>query len=342
MNILFDIAHPSDVHTYRHVRKKLISAGHNVLFMARDKDVVMELLDAYGIPYEKGTRAGSGRISIGFELIKWFFKAFRLIKKHEIDLAVSLSSPSTAWAAKVNGIPHIMFNDTESGVAQLIMARPATKTIYTPECLLADWGPKQTRYKSIHDMAYLRPEQFDPGKPELKTPYALIRFVSWNASHDKGVQSTSSEMKKNLCSLLAGHMDIHISAEGPLPSELEQHRLAAPPHRLHNILAHAEIVVGDGATTATEAAVLGTPSVYISHFAPHLGYCRLLGDYGLISAVSEGEDGICEIRRIMENPEPEKREAAVKKLMAETINLTDYIFQEILKLEPLETRPAVL
>jgi len=336
MNILFDIAHPADVHLFRHVRTKLISNGHNVIFMARDKDVVIELLNEYKIPYLLGTKAQRGIVKLSFEIIAWFFKAFSIIKKNKIDLAVSLSSPSTAWAAKFNSIPHIMFNDTETGIAQLIMARPATKNIYTPECLLANWGPKQIHYKGIHDLAYLRPEYFKPTPLNLKdhttkststpfSPYAIIRFVSWGASHDRGMKKTTNDFKYKICEIISQKMDFFISAEGALPEKLEKYKLKVPASKLHTAIAFAKLVVGDGATTATEAAVLGVPSLYISPFADSLGYCRLLKQYGLLTSVKSEEEGLIKIEELLSNPNLKARRESKEKLLNETIDLVDFI-----------------
>lgn len=359
MNILFDIAHPADVHLFKNVRSKLLVRGHKVWFMARDKDVVIELLDSYEIPYEKGTKARTGIIGQSLELISWFLNASSLIRKNKINLAVSLSSPATAWAAKLNGIPHIMFNDTETGVAQLRLARPATKYIYTPECLLADWGPKQIRYKGIHDLAYLRSSGFkvqsskrgqkEKGKGEKKnlknaptesqnnrlteSEYAIIRFVSWGASHDRGKKKTSLDFQKKLCELIAGKMTVYISAEGELPEDLEKYRIKVPPNELHQTLANAALVVGDGATTATEAAVLGVPSLYFSVFADDLGYCRLLKKYELMETTSNEAEAIEIIKKLISDPKLEERKKKRQKLLDETIDVAEFIAEKVEELE---------
>ena len=355
MNILFDIAHPADVHLFKNAREILFTKGHKIFFLARDKDVVIPLLDAYGIPYKKGTKAKTGIIEQSIELISWFFKAFSIIRKNKIDLAVSLSSPATAWAAKLQGIPHIMFNDTETGVAQLRMARPATKYIYTPECLLTDWGPKQIRYKGIHDLAYLRigglrtevggqrsederrkeeePSSGSriPGFTGLQanrltnSDYAIIRFVSWGASHDRGHRQTGIGFQREICRIIGENMKVFISAESELPEDLEKYRIKIPPHELHNAIANARLVVGDGATTATEAAVMGVPSIYFSVFANSLGYCRLLKEYGLLEATADETEAVDIIKKLLANPEFGERQKKRQQLLDDTIDVTEFI-----------------
>lgn len=356
MNILFDIAHPADVHLFKNVRSKLISHGHQVWFMARDKDVVIQLLDAYKIPYEKGTKAKRGIIGLSFELVNWFFNAYSLIHKNKIDLAVSLSSPSTAWAAKLQGVPHIMFNDTETGIAQLRMARPATKFIYTPDCLLTDWGPKQIRYKGIHDLAYLREGRRteDGGRPNRLTDsqthgntasrhhgpselsihrftesdYCIIRFVSWGASHDRGHRRTSADFQRKVCQLIEEKMSVYISAEGELPENLEKYRIKIPPHQLHETIANAKLVVGDGATTATEAAVMGIPSLYFSVFADSLGYCHLLKEYGLLASTNDETEAIEIIKKLISEDDFTARQKNRQRLLDETIDVAEFITEK--------------
>jgi uncharacterized protein len=46
--------------------------------------------------------------------------------------------------------------------------------------------------------------------------------------------------------------------------ELEPFRLQLPPHLVHHLLAFASLYVGESATMASEAAILGTPSLYVS------------------------------------------------------------------------------
>jgi predicted glycosyltransferase len=333
MNILFDIAHPADVHFYKNARKKLIQLGHKVIFMARDKDVVIQLLEEYKIPYEKGSTARKGFFRLSGELIHWYLNAFRLIRKHKIDIAVSLSSPSTAWAAMVNGIPHLMFDDTETALTQMRMARPATKWIFTPKCINDYWGPKHIKYSSIHDMAYLRPKYFTPERcPQLDEKYAIIRFVSWDAAHDWGAEKTAAEYQKKIFRILAEKMTVYITAEGELPEELAPFRLPVKPSRLHDAIAYAQIVAGDGATTATEAAVLGVPSLYISPFSNQLGYCSFLKKYNLLYTASTPEKGISELKYILRNLKLTRAKVRKnrKKLLNDTIDLTEYIVRQIL------------
>lgn len=52
MRILIDMGHPAHVHFFKHAIRELESRGHKIKITARDKDVTLQLLDAYGFEYE--------------------------------------------------------------------------------------------------------------------------------------------------------------------------------------------------------------------------------------------------------------------------------------------------
>ena len=52
MRLLFDVLHPAHVHFFRYLAETVLNDGGDVLFTARRKEVTVELLDAYGLPYE--------------------------------------------------------------------------------------------------------------------------------------------------------------------------------------------------------------------------------------------------------------------------------------------------
>ena len=55
-----------------------------------------------------------------------------------------------------------------------------------------------------------------------------------------------------------------ISSEGELPVELEKYRVKISPERMHDLLSFASLYIGEGATTASECAMLGTPAIYVN------------------------------------------------------------------------------
>jgi predicted glycosyltransferase len=54
-----------------------------------------------------------------------------------------------------------------------------------------------------------------------------------------------------------------ITSEKKLPKELEKYQIRLPPEKLHDLLAFATLYIGESATLASEAAILGVPAIYV-------------------------------------------------------------------------------
>ncbi|MBI4230061.1 MAG: hypothetical protein HY608_04415, partial [Planctomycetes bacterium] len=55
-----------------------------------------------------------------------------------------------------------------------------------------------------------------------------------------------------------------VTSETALPASLEPFTLRIPPEQFHHVLAFADRCVGESATVASEAAVLGVPAIYVA------------------------------------------------------------------------------
>ena len=80
-------------------------------------------------------------------------------------------------------------------------------------------------------------------------------------------------------------MTVYISSEKALPSELAQYKLSTPSAQIHDVLANADLYVGDSQTMATEAALLGTPAIRSNSFVGEndmSNFKMLEKDHGLL------------------------------------------------------------
>lgn len=59
-------------------------------------------------------------------------------------------------------------------------------------------------------------------------------------------------------------MRVYISSEKKLPPEFEPYKIKIPPHKMHDALYFASLYIGEGATMASEAGLLGTPAIYVN------------------------------------------------------------------------------
>ena len=81
-----------------------------------------------------------------------------------------------------------------------------------------------------HELAYLHPNRFTPDKTVLgelgvgeNDKYVLLRFVSWNATHDAGHKGMSYENKLKAVEAFSKYAKVFISSEKELPDELKKY-----------------------------------------------------------------------------------------------------------------------
>lgn len=330
MRVLIDILHPAHVHVFRHLRTALLDAGHEVLVTARDKDVVIDLLEAYGIEHHVLSRQRSGVGGLASELASRTAKLVRLARRFRPTVLIGIMGPSIAPAGRILRVPAVVFYDTELAAVTNRWVYPMASAVCTPDSYAGPVRGHHVRYPSYHELAYLHPSTFtpDPDKLEgfgLTPPYTLLRFVSWEASHDVGEAGLALEQKLQLVAAVGSSEQVVVSSEGPLPAELEQYRLVGPVHDVHHVLAYATMLIGESGTMSSEAAVLGTPAVL---FAPRgAGVFDDQERYGLLDRIRSysATDALAAIDDRRRNSD--RVRIGYERMLAEKIALTPWMFE---------------
>lgn len=287
MRILFDLLHPAHVHVFRNVIADLRDRGDEVLVVARDKDVTIDLLLAYGIEHTVISEQSPGTLSLAAEWAGRTTQLTRLARAFRPDVLVGIMGVSIAPVGRMLRIPALVFYDTEfAGTNRLVY--PLATVVVTPDSYNATVRGRHVVYAGYHELAYLHPDRFlaDPQKLEAfglvsGEPYSVVRFVSWEASHDRREIALSAAEKRRVVDTLGTRGRVVVSSEGAVPSALRERVVNGPVADMHDVLAHASVVVGESATMAAEAAVLGVPAVYIAKTSR--GYIDdLEARYGLV------------------------------------------------------------
>ena len=258
MKILFDIGHPAHVHFFKNAIRELEKQGHTVSVTARDRDVTLRLLDAYGIQYSVRP---SGWRPLNLMLATSFVK--KAAREFKADVLAGVHNPYVAGAAAQLDKPSVLFTDTPGSPFVNRISVGRASAVVTPECL-AGLFPNQITYPGYKEMAYLHPRYFKadesaPARAGVGSEYFLARFISWDAHHDSGISPTDEDVRAALVSKLGRTL---VSLEGRDDGIL--------PQDLHSLLYHSAGCVSEGATLAKEAAVLGVPSAYVSPLAESL------------------------------------------------------------------------
>jgi predicted glycosyltransferase len=270
MNILIDIGHPAHVHLFKNFAVEMMAKGNYVLFTVRDKEHERYLLDINGFKY---ISLGKHYNSIPGKILGLFLFNLKILKtslSFKPDMFLSHGSVYSAHVAWLLGKPNITLEDT-GNMEQILLYLPFTSVILTSDVFHRNLGKKQIRYIGYHELAYLHPRRFLGNRNIRKIirvreneKFFLLRFISWDASHDKGQTGFSIRDKKELIEKLASFGKVFISSEKKLPQELVKYQINIPPETMHDVLAAADLFVGEGATMASECAMLGTPAIYVN------------------------------------------------------------------------------
>jgi uncharacterized protein len=291
------------------------------------------LLDKYGLEY---TLIGKNRpdlISKAIDLIKIDKKVYDIAKGYKPDIFLGRATPSLAHVSSLLKKPYISFSDTEHAKANYLLAIPFATNIVTPACFTKDLGRKQVRINSYFELAYLHPNRFKPDSSVLDglnlskdERFFIIRFVSWKASHDVSRKGLSTEDKRELVKQMSRHGRVLISSESKLPSEFEENEINISPDRIHDLLYYSSMYVGEGATMASEAGILGTPSFYLSSLVGTMGNFIDLEKYGLVYSFRDSKKMLPKIRESLEDGNL-KREwgRRRKKLLEDKIDATSFM-----------------
>lgn len=336
MKVLIDIGHPAHVHFFKNTIWSLQKKGHQIMVVSRDKDVVVDLLNAYGIPHTVLSKVKPGKANLFEEWLIREFKTFKISKQFNPDILMGILSPAMAHVAWVQRKKSIIFNDTEHAVIAQRLTYPFCNIICTPSCYQKEEGKKQLRYNGYHELAYLHPSYFTPSSEVLKDlgvkmgePFIILRFVSWGAHHDVGQHGIKNKLV--LVQELEKFGKVFITSEGSLEKEFEQYRIRVPPEKIHHLLYYATLYVGEGATMAVESAILGTPSIYISTLAGTMGnFSELEKKYGLIFNYSDSESALKKIIELLNDPEL-KGTWSLKRtaLLKDKVDVTEFMVKLI-------------
>ena len=271
MKFIFELNHPKHYYQFKYIMQMLQQNGHMVHVLARDKDVLLNVLQEEHVDYEIfGLHAKNMRDKV-LATPRLLLNYYKIAKRIKPDVIVSKASLYGTMVARVMGAKAIIFPDSEVVALTNKIVVPMCSNVITPATFGLDYGKKHIRVKGFFEDCYLAPSVFQPKEEVieqygLKRPYALFRFVGWYANHDVNNAGFTAEQKRQLLELAEQKMTVYISSEKKLPEDLEKYKLPTPAAEIHSVLAYADLYLGDSQTMATEAALLGTPAIRSNSF----------------------------------------------------------------------------
>ena len=333
MRVLIDILHPAHVHFFRNFHQEMEARGHKLHITARNKDRSLDLLEQYHLPYDHISDQQSGGVGLVTEMTQRTGKLLKIMKEFRPDVMTGIMGPSIAVAGKMKRVPAVVFYDTEFAKQTNWFVYPLAQSVCTPDCYQGNVRGNHVTYAGYHELAYLHPNRFQPDPARLAAfglapdePFSLVRFVSWQAVHDKRETGLSGAQKRDLVEMLSRHGRVLISSEGALPGDLAQYEVKGPVEDIHHLLAHAQLIVGESATMSSEAAVLGVPAVMIA--TSGRGYTDdEERRYGLVRHFTEDqyESAVDTIEKLFAEGPREFGQRARQQLLTDKIDVTQWM-----------------
>jgi hypothetical protein len=327
--VLFDIVHPAHAHFYRHLYARLVREGAECRVLARNKEVTLQLLDDFGIPYETHGRPRRWRIGQAQELAARDLRLYRMGRRFRPDFVLA-RNPAGMHAARALGATGIF--DTDDGrAAGLVfrLAAPVAHVITTPECISEDFGPKHIRYPGYKALAFLHPDEFQPD-PEVRQRlgvgderFGIVRLTAMDSAHDRNQQGVPRRLARELI--------------GRLPEEWAHLGFPIAPRYMLDAMAAASIVVGDSGSMIAEAAMLGTPAVFLGSFAHKRTYLvDLETTWGLtrVFLPDEDEEMLATVAEIVDDPEtPAKWQERRARMLAHAVDVSTWYYDLLASLQ---------
>lgn len=333
---MLDIGHPKDVNLFKNVISRLKENGHEIQIFARAKENTREMLAEYGYEY-KLSKYYESIVGKALGIFVNDVLLYKYAKKFNPDIFVSPGSPYSAHVSKLIGKPHIAFSDTEIAGIVTSLTLPFTDRIYTSTSFYLDLGPKQERFNGYCELAYLHPKYFTPKKEviekyQLKENYIIMRLSALTANHDIHAIGfgfkTEKELKKYV-NQIEKYGQVIIFSEISDWQFIKNYQIEIDSRDLHDLIYYSILYIGEGASMASEAAILGVPSIYVSN--TRRGYLNELEQkYGLVYNIEGKDKGLNKAIELLKNKNIKvqwhlKRD----KMLSEKIDVVEYMVDVI-------------
>jgi predicted glycosyltransferase len=331
LKLVFIINTEGQAHTWKNIAKEFVHNQNNVSIFARDYGKTLKLLDQEGFMY-KSFKPIKNRLFKALDIFKHSILGLNLRLTSETKLIIGFGVDANV-VAKMAGVPSIIFTDSEPNGIQNILIKWFSDCIITPAKFGLNLGKKHLRIPSYKELAYLHPNHFTPD-PSIKKElalndtdkYAILRFNGFDAVHDIGRTGFSLRDKYALVENLKPYLKVLISSEVELPGDLQQYAINISYQRIHHALYYADLLIADTGTMATEASVLGTPTIMcLSNYKEFGNFVELENDYDLMYAFSNSNLAIKKALELVQEPDLKtKWRNKRSKLLEDKIDLTSF------------------
>jgi len=243
-----------------------------VIIIAKDKEIVFKILEEENAEYIVIGKHYNKLLLKAFGTLRNLFVMNSFVRKYKPDVILSKASMISCLFSRIYKYTSIIFPDSEVVPLTNKLVSKLAVGIITPRYFSLNFGKKHYRVNGFFEETYLAKAYFFPNKvigeilSKQGKPYAILRFVSWNANHDIGKSVINVKIIDQIIELLDDKFNIYITSEAKLPEKFHKYFLPIPKNEIHSALYYASLYIGDSQSMATESALLGTPAIRCNKF----------------------------------------------------------------------------
>ena len=332
MHYLFELQHPKHYHQFKNIISMLKSRDDEILIVARDKDVLLSLLQYDNQKYRVMGKYGKGIFKKFLLIPGLIFEYLKIIIHFKPDIILSKASPYAAVIGKFMKIFTVITPDSEIVSLTNKFTAPLSNLIITQNTFKKNLGKKHRKISSFFEVTYLHPNYFTADFSEIQnfvntnSRFFVLRFIGWSANHDINQFGFSDAEKIKLVNHLSKFGKVIITSEKSLPEELRDYVMKIHPAKIHHLLALANLYVGDSQSMATESCLLGTPSIRYNSFVGNndMSNFRILGKkYKLLYNCSNFAEVMNKVNKIIEDKYSKKKRKQKAKQYFSDIEYTN-------------------
>jgi len=345
VRILIEIGHPAQIHLFKNLAWRLEKDGHTVKIAISIKEIALDLIKGYGFDYSiLYNNVNCGILGKLVLLVNGEMEMYRLVKRFDPDILISTTSEIAGPISRIFGKAHIGITDTEHADLTNFIAYPNTDIILTPESFKKDLGKKHIRFAGCKELAYLHPNYFKPDPSVLADlgltegdNIFLLRFAAFNATHDTRSEKFDARYMPLLIEKLIKKGEVIISSEVELDPGLKKYQRRIDPMKYHHLLYYSKLYIGEGSTSANEAAILGVPALHFERLMYRAGprsvtsiigiMDELQNKYGLVYSFYDETELLRKADEILADIGASKRDWARKReiFLKDKIDVTAFL-----------------
>ena len=279
MKILIDINHPAHVHYFRNTIKIMAEKGHQFVVINRDDKMINQLLDYYQIEHIIRNKRPEKKNSLRsmLYLLGCICACIKATIRHKPNMYLGFGSSAASITALLFRKPCVILDDTEHNKLNHRLYLPGASVVLTPFYYNVNLGEKQIRFNAYVEQLYMHSHYFSKNDSVLEeqgvksNDYVLVRYIAYDAHHDKHVTPLQENQKKDIIRLLSDKYRVLLSMEKKNNDVFyDPYLVHFSPEKMHDIEAGAKFMISEGATMASESFVCGVPYIYINPL--HVGY----------------------------------------------------------------------